>query len=103
MRGFYQCFISNYRNNCYIFRTKTLKMKKIILLLAVAFAAVTVNAQTKKELIGRWKLASWTMKGKERIRNPAKLSYVLDENIYKNKMPIFSCIPEFTREDIVSS
>jgi hypothetical protein len=40
-------------------------MKKIILLLAVAFAAVTVNAQTAKELIGRWKLASWTMKGKE--------------------------------------
>ena len=65
MRGFYQCFISNYRNNCYIFRTKTLKMKKIILLLAAAFAAVTVNAQTVKELIGRWKLASWTMKGKE--------------------------------------
>ena len=65
MRGFYQCFISNYRNNCYIFRTKTLKMKKIILLLAVSFAAAAVNAQTAKELIGKWKLANWTLKGKE--------------------------------------
>jgi hypothetical protein len=40
-------------------------MKKLILLLAVSFATATVNAQTAKELIGKWKLASWTMKGKD--------------------------------------
>lgn len=40
-------------------------MKKIILLLAISFTAAAVNAQTAKELIGKWKLASWTMKGKE--------------------------------------
>jgi hypothetical protein len=40
-------------------------MKKIILLLAVSFAAATVYAQTAAELIGKWKLASWTLKGKE--------------------------------------
>ena len=40
-------------------------MKKIILLLAVSFAAAAVNAQTAKELIGKWKLANWTLKGKE--------------------------------------
>jgi hypothetical protein len=60
-----QCFLWNYRNNCYTFRGKDLKMKKIILLLAVSFAAAAVNAQTAKELIGKWKLANWTLKGKE--------------------------------------
>jgi hypothetical protein len=40
-------------------------MKKVILLLTVSFTTIIVNAQTAKELLGKWKLASWTLKGKE--------------------------------------
>jgi hypothetical protein len=40
-------------------------VKKIVLLLSVSFAVATVSAQTATELIGKWKLASWTLKGKE--------------------------------------
>jgi hypothetical protein len=60
-------FILTSRNNCYTFKGKDLKLKKIILLLAVSFTAATLNAQTAKELIGKWKLASWTLKGKRWI------------------------------------
>ena len=44
---------------------KDKKMKKIILLLIICFAAAASHAQTAKELIGKWKLANWKMKGKE--------------------------------------
>jgi hypothetical protein len=45
--------------------SKTKKVKKIILLLIICFAAAPSHAQTAKELIGKWKLANWKMQGKE--------------------------------------
>jgi hypothetical protein len=59
------CTLFNYRNNCYTFSGEDLKMKKVILSLAIFCAAAAVNAQTAAELIGKWKLASWTLKGKQ--------------------------------------
>lgn len=38
-------------------------MKKLFLLL-VCFIGFSANAQTSKELIGKWKLVSWTHNGK---------------------------------------
>jgi hypothetical protein len=39
-------------------------MKKLISLGMLAFFISSSNAQTANELIGKWKLSSWTMKGK---------------------------------------
>ncbi|PAM93126.1 hypothetical protein B4N84_19260 [Flavobacterium sp. IR1] len=42
-----------------------LKMKKIIIAFII-LVGLSVNAQTSKELIGKWKLVKWTKKGKEK-------------------------------------
>lgn len=41
-------------------------MRKIVFLLLISLAAFTVNAQTSKELIGKWQLVKLTKKGKEK-------------------------------------
>lgn len=48
-----------------IFNKKASKMKKLILIVTL-FAATAVNAQTAKELIGKWKLINWTVGGEAR-------------------------------------
>ncbi|MCC9063785.1 hypothetical protein [Flavobacterium piscisymbiosum] len=40
-------------------------MKKIFLIL-ICIIGFSVNAQTSKELIGKWQLVKWTKKGKEK-------------------------------------
>lgn len=42
-----------------------LKMKKIIIAFII-LVGLSVNAQTSKELIGKWQLVKWTKKGKEK-------------------------------------
>ena len=44
-------------------------MKKILFLLFIAFSALTVNAQTSKELVGKWQLVKLTKNGKEKDLN----------------------------------
>lgn len=41
-------------------------MRKIIFLLLISLTAFAVNAQTSKELIGKWQLVKVTKKGKEK-------------------------------------
>lgn len=41
-------------------------MKKIVFLLLISLAAFTVNAQTSKELIGKWQLVKLTKNGTEK-------------------------------------
>lgn len=38
-------------------------MKKVLFLFLIAFASLSVNAQTSKELIGKWQLVKLTKKG----------------------------------------
>lgn len=40
-------------------------MKKVILIV-ICFIGFSINAQTSKELIGKWQLVKWTKKSKEK-------------------------------------
>lgn len=40
-------------------------MKKFLAIAVILFSALTTHAQSAKDLIGKWKLVSWTMSGNE--------------------------------------
>ena len=64
-------------------------MKKVLFVAVLFFIAFSVNAQTSKELVGKWQLVKITKKGKERsIMDEFKTDQVfqvfLDDNKFES-------------------
>lgn len=58
-------------------------MKRIVLLFMMLLAVGTVNAQTSKELVGKWQLVKWTHNDKEKdIKD-----YYKTDQVYQIFMP----------------
>lgn len=72
-------------------------MKKVLFVSVLFFIVFSANAQTSKELIGKWQLVKWTKNGKEKsiideyktdqvfqvFKDKGKFESVVDDKIHK--------------------
>lgn len=89
---------------------------KTLLSVLLLFVAVSLNAQTSTELIGKWKLVSWkTKKGKEKdikdyfktdqvfqvFKEDGKFESVIDDKIHNGKWKLSGDNKELTVESML--